>query len=134
MIVCVEYRSRSICSSLNGSVPGPASMTSGASEIAPSVMLSPNAVYFVFAIVCDTRTVTPNPHDACFISASVTVQPTGVSPTANTVLDPGLHWTLYGVRPPVTVGSSKCTSVPCGLVASRTNAAGHAIWSSGGGG
>jgi hypothetical protein len=54
-------------------------------------MLSPNAVNFVFAMVRATRTVTPNPHDACFMSASVAVQLTGVSPIANTLLDPGSH-------------------------------------------
>jgi len=111
-------------------------MMSGANDTAPSVMLSPNAVNFVFAIVRDTRTVTPNSQDARAISASVAVQRTAVSPIANMLLEPGSHWTLYGSRPPFGTGASKCTSVPCGLVASRTTAVGHDIssWEDGGGG
>ena len=66
-------------------------MISGASDTAPSVMLSPNAMNFVFAIVCDTRTVTANPHDACAMSASVAVQRTAVSPMAKMLLEPGSH-------------------------------------------
>ena len=54
-------------------------------------MLSPNAMNFVFAIVCDTRTVTANPHDACAMSASVAVQRTAVSPMAKILLEPGSH-------------------------------------------
>jgi hypothetical protein len=52
-------------------------------------MLSPNAMNFVFAIVCDTRTVTGNTHAAVRISASVAVQRTSVSPMAKMLLEPG---------------------------------------------
>ncbi len=66
-------------------------MIRGASDTAPSVMLSPNATNFVLAIVCDTRTVTLNPHEACAMSASVAVQRTAVSPIAKLLLEPGSH-------------------------------------------
>src|SRR5687767_15999410 len=100
-------------------------MTRGASEIAPSVMLSPNAMNFVLERVCETRTVTANPHDACAVLASVAVQRTLVSPIAKVAADPGVHSTVYGARPPVGAGASKWTSVPCGPMASRIIGRGH---------
>lgn len=75
--------------------------------MAPSVMLSPNAMNFVLEIVCETRTVTRNPQDACALSASVAVQLTFVSPIENMPADPGVHSTVYGARPPVGDGASK---------------------------
>src|SRR5436190_23440158 len=109
-------------------------MIKGASETTPSVMLSPNAVNFVFASICDTRTLTGNSHDACAMSASFAVQRTVLSPIGKTLPEPGSHAMMYGSLPPVGVGASKSTAVPCGVVASRTIAVGQAIASCGPGG
>ena len=56
---------------------GAPSVTSGANDTTPSLMLSPNAMNFVFVIVRDTVTVTANPQHACARSASVAVQQNG---------------------------------------------------------
>ena len=90
-------------------------------------MLSPKAMNFVFAIDWEDRTVTGKVHAACFMSASVAVHRTVVSPMGKTLPEPGSHLTVYGARPPVGVGASKCTSVPCAVVASRTIAVGQDI-------
>ena len=60
------------------------------------------------------------------MSASFAVQRTVVSPIGKTLPEPGSHSTVYGSLPPVGVGASKWTSVPCGEVASRTIAEGQA--------
>jgi hypothetical protein len=65
----------------------------GSRLTAPAVMLSPNATNFVLARTCETCTPTVNVQEACFISASVTVQLTTVSPIGKTLEDPGLQLT-----------------------------------------
>jgi hypothetical protein len=73
-----------------------------ARPFSPSVKLSPNATYFVTLISCDVS-VTLNAHCACRELASTAVQDTAVVPTLNELPEGGVHVTVIGDVPPLTV-------------------------------
>ena len=68
----------------------------------PSVRLSPNATNFVTLTSIGVN-VTLNEHWACRDAASTAVHDTAVVPTLNGLPDAGVHVTVTGVAPPVTV-------------------------------
>src|SRR2546422_4167712 len=85
----------------------------------PSVMLSPNATNRV------GTTVTPNSHEDVCCKASVPTHVTCDVPIPNAEPLAGMHRTLTGAVPPVTLGSAKVTLAAAAVIAGATVAAGH---------
>jgi hypothetical protein len=70
----------------------------------PSVMLSPNATYFVTLIRGDTVTVTVKLQESMRSSESVTVHTTGVDPAGKLEPLDGEQTMETGTVPPTTMG------------------------------
>ncbi len=81
-------------------------------DTSPAVMLSPNARNFVTVSCGVLATVTVNEHVPVRFSESVAVHATVVAPSGNVAPEAGVHVTVTGSLPALTVGAANVTVVP----------------------